>query len=291
MKQILKILLVVVAVGGISYSVYHFLHGIESSDSQKVIATTDFEKHIQQRIDGEIIDKGYEEASHSFDDIYAEIITESSITKADGTPLLSTEEIKKSMKMVFVYYVNIFVDYEKNYYSKPAWEGNKVDSLRQRARQLLEMDIAEANSSVMNDLQLTINTANAYDDAVSVVNSASHCTSKTAVDNVLDKWKRYRSLVPLTNCSTLMGQLSGACATAKNSYASHLINLAESLARNRSNYSFYEDFLESYRSKTNLIDQYVRAYGNREKFSAVQSKLEEANEWAVNNLPLRNDNF
>lgn len=279
MKNIIKIILIAFAVAGIGVAIFFFCHNIDNG-KEEVIATSNFEKTIQTRVSNEITGKPYNEATTGYDAIISSIKTEASITLGDGTANLSREEQQKCEKMAFYAYAPIFTQYATQYFHHSTWNESEMELLKSKSNYLLSANIAESGTDVARSLNSVVANINDYYAAKSLIASAKHCTSASAVDNIRNKVGNYKR-PPLTNNTSLASGLNNAPNEAKNSYGQYVIHQCNSIASRYRSYGSYPAWYSEYERAYNLIKEYTNKYGSEGMFSAVQSSLESSDRNAM----------
>lgn len=278
MKKIIKIVLIAIVFIGIVSAITYFFGGISNS-KEEIITSTDFEKHIKERVYNEIKGKEYVEATSGFSGVNSEINTEGSITLADGSYNLSSEEQVKCRKIAFYAYAPIFVEYATAYFKKSSWN-DEINGLRAKAQNLLNVGIAEEGTDVSKKLYWTINTVNNYYGAWKVVNSANYCTSAAGVERVKVNVRKYKKR-PFTNNASLLSGLNNAYNNAKSAYARYIISCCSHVANSYANYDSYPHFYSAYDQAVSLISDYTNKYGGKGLFSSVKSQLNSADQNAM----------
>jgi hypothetical protein len=280
MYKTIKITLITIVAAGILSAIMYFLTGISKPSGDAVIASTDFEKHIKERVDKEITNKEYDEATKGFETINGDIETEKSITTADGHSNLSGEEEAKCRKMVFYAYAPIFTQYTSSYFNNSYWNESKINQLKASALKLLNAGIAEGGTEVCNKLNATISTVNDYYGAKRVIYSASHCASSAAVESVRIRAQQFRR-APLNNNTGLMSGLNSAYSNAKSSYARHVISCCSHVAKSYTNYGSYPSFYAALNNANRMIEEYTNKYGGSGQFNSVKNQLLNADQKAM----------
>jgi len=279
MKNIVKIILIVLAVAGIGTAVFLFFNNVDEG-KEEVIATSSFEKTIQSRVANEITDKSYNEASNGYDAIIGAIQTEASITLGDGTPNLKPEERLKCEKMAFYAYAPIFTTYAIGYFSRQAWNENEMATLRSRSNALLAQNIAEPGTDVAVNLKKVIETIGNYYAAKSVIASAKSCTTANAVESIKTKAASYKTGL-LVNNTTIMSGLNNAYSDAKASYGRYVSSQALRIASGYRGYGSYPNWYNNYEHAHSLIKEYTSKYGNEQLFTEAKWNLDNADSKAM----------
>lgn len=280
MKKYIKISLITIIAIGIIASIVYFFNGM-GSGGQKVIATTDFEKEIQARTDAEIKGKEYSEAHKGFNSILQQIKTEESITLADGTKNLTEAEVKKAKKIVYYEYAPIFTKYGVSYFNKSSWDDSVIKSLRSEAQDMLSMNIAESETQVYADLTKIARTVDEYYAAWSVANSASHCSSVSAIASLIASANGYKK-APLINNASLAAALNAVPTNAKNSVVRVISSYCRGVANRYASYSDYVSWTAAYENACNRINEYKSKYGYPGELQSARAALDNADDNALN---------
>lgn len=283
MNKIIKIALISIVIIGIISIIIYFVNGTDKLVG-KTIATTQFEKYIENKVNNSIKGKDYAEASQSFDEIIGEIETEASIVNSDGNKQLSVSEVQNCKKIAFYAYVPVFDGFQSTYFNKSSWSDGELSALKTRANSLLSMNIAEEN--VKQSINKVITTVNEYHAAWSVVKSARGCSSVAAAKAIKSKVAQYNH-PPLTNNASLRAGLNSAYSDAKSSLASNINAYCRKVAQGYKSYGSYERFYAAEEAALAKISEYVNAFGGG-SFGDAKSMLSQADENAMDFYP---DNF
>ena len=100
MNKTIKIALISIVIVGLISIIIYFINGTGTPQGGP-IATTSFEKYIENKVNNSIKGKDYDEASQSFDDIIGEIQTEASIVNSDGNKQLTESEVQNCKTIAF----------------------------------------------------------------------------------------------------------------------------------------------------------------------------------------------
>ena len=111
MNKTIKIALISIVIVGLISIIIYFINGTGTPQGGP-IATTSFEKYIENKVNNSIKGKDYAEASQSFDDIIGEIQTEASIINSDGNKQLTESEVQNCKKIAFYAYAPVFDDFQ-----------------------------------------------------------------------------------------------------------------------------------------------------------------------------------
>lgn len=278
-KKIIKIGLIAVVLFAIIFMVVRFFSGLNDT-GQTVIATTDFEKHIQKEVNEKIKGQDYETATTNYNAIIGEIQTQNSVLLKDGSANLSSEDASKCYEMSFYAYVPVFTDYAISYFDNPSWSNTDLTFFKNRSEAFLNSGFAESGSEMYNKLSNIISWIADYKNALKVIRSARHCTSVADVERIRSSVAKYKRK-PLTNNASLSAGLNNAYSEAKDSYARHIINLCNSIAASYSSYISYDAWYNNYRRAGAMINGYTQKYGREDLFSSAINRLNEADNYAV----------
>lgn len=280
MNKIIKIILISLVIIGIASVAFYFYNGTDTPKEQ-VIATTSFEKEIENQVKSQIQGNDYPQASKAFHDIMSTIKTEASIENVDGKKQLTTNEVANCQKIAFYAYAPIFNRYQKSYFSQPSWTDSELNALKAQAQELLSMNIAEG--AAKHGIAQVIDNVNDYNAAWAVVRSAHSCYSVAAVKSIKSKVAQYNR-APLTNNASLRARLNSAYTDAKSSLASNINAICRKVAQNYRAYGNYDNYFAAEEAALNQINEYVNAFGGG-SFSDAKNALAQADNDALNYYP------
>ncbi len=280
MNKIIKIILISLVIIGIASVAFYFYNGTDTPKEQ-VIATTSFEKEIENQVKSQIQGNDYPQASKAFHDIMSTIKTEASIENVDGKKQLTTNEVANCQKIAFYAYAPIFNRYQKSYFSQPSWTDSELNALKAQAQELLSMNIAEG--AAKHGIAQVIDNVNDYNAAWAVVRSAHSCYSVAAVKSIKSKVAQYNR-APLTNNASLRAGLNSAYTDAKSSLASNINAICRKVAQNYRAYGNYDNYFAAEEAALNQINEYVNAFGGG-SFSDAKNALAQADNDALNYYP------
>ena len=277
MKKIIKIILISLVIIGIASVAFYFYNGTDTPKEQ-VIATTSFEKEIENQVKSQIQGNDYPQASKAFHDIMSTIKTEASIENVDGKKQLTTNEVANCQKIAFYAYAPIFNRYQKSYFSQPSWTDSELNALKAQAQELLSMNIAEG--AAKHGIAQVIDNVNDYNAAWAVVRSAHSCYSVAAVKSIKSKVAQYNR-APLTNNASLRAGLNSAYTDAKSSLASNINAICRKVAQSYMAYGSYDNYLAAEEAALNRINEYVNAFGGG-SFGNAKNALAQGDNDAIN---------
>ena len=277
MNKIIKIILISLVIIGIASVAFYFYNGTDTPKEQ-VIATTSFEKEIENQVKSQIQGNDYPQASKAFHDIMSTIKTEASIENVDGKKQLTTNEVANCQKIAFYAYAPIFNRYQKSYFSQPSWTDSELNALKAQAQELLSMNIAEGTAK--HGIAKVIANVNDYNAAWAVVRSAHSCYSVAEVKSIKSKVTQYNR-APLTNNASLRAGLNSAYTDAKSSLASNINAICRKVAQNYMAYGSYDNYLDAEEAALNRINEYVNAFGGG-SFGNAKNALAQADNDAIN---------
>ena len=276
MNKTIKIALISIVIVGLISIIIYFINGTGTPQGGP-IATTSFEKYIENKVNNSIKGKDYAEASQSFDDIIGEIQTEASIINSDGNKQLTESEVQNCKKIAFYAYAPVFDDFQSTYCNKSSWSDGELSALKSRAQSLLSMNIAE--DDVKQSINKVITNVNDYHAAGSVVKSARGCSSVAAVNAIKSKVAQYNR-IPLTNNASLKAGLNSAYSDAKSALANNINAYCRKVAQGYKSYGSYERFYAAEDAALAKISEYVNAFGGG-SFGDARSMLSQADENAM----------
>ena len=277
MNKIIKIILISLVIIGIASVAFYFYNGTDTPKEQ-VIATTSFEKEIENQVKSQIQGNDYPQASKAFHDIMSTIKTEASIENVDGKKQLTTNEVANCQKIAFYAYAPIFNRYQKSYFSQPSWTDSELNALKAQSQELLSMNIAEG--AAKHGIAQVIDNVNDYNAAWAVVRSAHSCYSVAAVKSIKSKVAQYNR-APLTNNASLRAGLNSAYTDAKSSLASNINAICRKVAQNYRAYGNYDNYLAAEEAALNQINEYVNAFGGG-SFGNAKNALAQGDNDAIN---------
>lgn len=279
MKKYIKIALIAIAAIGIFAAIVYYAHGI-GSGVNKVIATTDFEKQVQEDVDKNIKGKDYPTARKAFNTIIAEINTEASVTLGNGKKNLSSNEVANCKKIVFYDYAPIFIDYGTAYFTRSSWDDNNLKELKEEAATLLQMRVADTGTEVDKQLKSIIKNVDDYYAAWKVANAASRCTSVNAISGFKAQANRYLHS-PLTNNASLSSALKNVESSAKSSVIRNIAGYCNHVASSYAHYGNYTAFYSAYTNGINRINEYKNKYGMPSALASAKANINSADNKAL----------
>ena len=279
-KIIFKIALVLIVIIGIIVAIISSLHNIDDVIVGKPIATSSFEKRIQNRCESEITGKPYAEARVGFLSILQEINTEASITLGNDQKKLSDEETLKSKKIIFYEYAPIFTEFGTNYFNRSSWDDATIKSLQNEALTLQNMKIAEPKTDVSKGLATIISTVNDYYAAWGVAKGASSCSSISAISAIVSSANKYKRK-PLTNNASLAAALNSVESNAKGAVVRNIVVYCNGVASRNKSHSNYASWMTTYENACNRINEYKGAYGYPSELQHARATLDNADSDAL----------
>ena len=281
MNKTIKLALIAVVAVAIGAAIYFSISIIGKGGNTKIIASP-FEQIVEQQVKNGIEGKDYASAAAVFDAVLADIQTEASIVKTDGSPQLPASEANNCRKMAFYAFEPIFESHQASYFRRTSWDDGPLATLKNRAQQLLNMKIAEGRAK--QTLQQVVSNVDDYHAAWRLVHKADSCTTMAAVDSISKGVQRYKRS-PLTNNASLNAGLNSAPGTAKTALATNIKTQCQRVADNYDNYSDYASFLKAKKSASKRIDEYESAFGDAGVFSKEKKALREADDKALDYYP------
>lgn len=279
MKKSIKIALIAIVAIGIIAAIAYFAQSIGSGVTT-VIATTDFEKQVQDSVNKNIKGKDFSSARIAFNSILAEINTEASITLGDGKRSLSSSEVTKSKQIAFYEYAPIFTEYGTKYFTRSSWDDNTLKDLKEEAATLLQLKIAETGTDVDRNLKSIVKNVDEYFAAWKVANAASRCSSVNAIVSYKTQANKYLHS-PLTNNASLSSALKNAEAAAKNSVIRNIASYCNHVASSYADYGSYGSFYSAYTKGISTINEYKKKYGIPSALNIAKSNMDAADREAL----------
>lgn len=272
MKQTIKILIIVLAVLILGIIILVSVKTL-GKGGETVIASTPFEKQVEQRVQAEIAGKTYAIASPGYKSIMNFIDTESSITLANGSKNISPEEVTKGRLMVFNAYAPLVINRANEIFAGSVWNDPEIKNISEETTTLLKAPAADAN--MLNQLNGIAATIRDYNGAMSVVSSAKNCSNLSSIASLTAKANSYNR-PPLTNNAQLAASLAAVPKTARNSVLANYCAKANAVAKKATSYGSYSAFENAYNSAYSNLMAYVNAYGMNETISSALSNLSNA---------------
>ena len=285
MKLAIKILLIVLVVAGIAYIAITQFGSMEDTPPPPVPELTKFEKHIQKRVENEVADCSYDEATKAFNSIMDEITTEANImVERDGEeePSISDEEAQSCREELFYAYAPIFTAHTDEYFQRSTWDEAYINQLRDKAKEMQQAHIAEEGTATTEKLAATIKTVDDYHAALKVVRQAEGCTTVAAAKSIISEAQAYQR-APLTNCDRLRSQLAQVPTKAKNAVATVIRNRCADVINKFDNikYGSFREANDAINSCTSAITDYYNAFG-RGAFDAELKKFSDRKKYMSN---------
>lgn len=279
MKQSIKISIIVFTAIAIVGLLFYFTKKIDNAKIEK-IEPQSFVKYVEQQANKEVKDKPFEEAKSSFYKLIGEINTEAFVWLNDSTQALTDESVLKCKRIAFYAYAPIFTAHGIEYFNQQSWTTRDADALREEANALLSYGIAESGTRVKADLDQIVKNTKEYHEALGVVSSASQCGTVDAVNKAISNAKKYKH-DPLTNNKKLLADLNNVPNTAKDGLANRIVGRGDGIIARKCSYSDYTQWYEAYQQVIGAVDEYERAFGKIDKLTREKTKLEEADEEAL----------
>lgn len=261
-----------------------------SPDTDKVIASTPFEKTVEQRVDEGIAGKNYTSAGSAFTSIMDYIDTEANITLADGAHKIKPEEAAKARTMVFNAYAPMVIEQANAIFNSSAWNDGQLTSVNNEATRLKNSGVGD--TGLVAQLGQVVSIISDYRAAWGVVNNAKNCSSVGEISTLTARAENYRH-APLTNSTSLANSLSGVAQTAKNAVVSSIYSNAVAIYNkaNKCSYSSWDSFYSAREKVQSSINAYASSYGSPEKLQQAQGYLNAAESYVSNCLSNSYDSY
>lgn len=273
MKQGLKI--AIIAFVAVALIVIIFL-SVKSlgAGSDRVIASTPFEKNVEQRVKDGIDGKDYRSAGAAFISIMDYIDTEAGITLADGAKNIKPEEAKNAKTMVFNAYAPMVVNRANEIFNSSAWNDSELNAISAEAQRLQKSGVGDA--SIVTQLGQVVNIISDYRAAWGVVNSASKCGSVGEIATLTARAENYNR-APLTNSVSLMNALKSVPDKAKSAVVTSIFNKAVGVYNKAAKCGYSWDSFYAARDNVNSsIQSYASHYGTPAKLDEAAGYLSRA---------------
>ena len=246
-KNILKILLVAVAVFGLVYLIVDQFNKVGTTEGE--IDYYNLSGQIGAVVDG----MSTSWINSSYDEFRAIL---SDIDIADGMRAITEEESSALNNKT----KDIFKTASNSYFHHSSWSDSDLNHIKQLAAYLKSSDI--------------VNIVDGYYGAQNLIASSKTCASPTAVDNCIAKAATYDK-APWTNCTSIKDGLAQVRTNAMESYISRsLMPICNRLNNYKANYAYFDDFDSDYQKVKNgkaYLDK--NSYSNssfNSKFASVQ---------------------
>ena len=279
MKNTIKVIIIIAAALAIVGLLFYFTKKIDNAEVEK-IAPQSFVKYVEQQANKEVKDKPFEEAKSSFYKLIGEINTEAFVWLNDSTKALTDESILKCKRIAFYAYAPIFTANGIEYFNQQSWTLKDADALKDEANVLLAYGIAENGTPVKTELDQIVKNTKEYHEAMGVVGSASNCTTVEAVKKVISNANKYKHN-PLKNNRKLMDDLNAVPDLAKDGLSNRIVSRVSNLIARSCNFDEYSQWYEEYQLMIGVIEEYEQAFGTVSKLSDSRTKLEQADEEAL----------
>lgn len=279
MKQSIKIGIIVFTAIAIVGLLFYFTKKIDNAEVEK-IEPQNFVKYVEQQANKEIKNEPFEEAKSSFYKLIGEINTEAFVWLNDSTKALTDESIQKCKRIAFYEYAPIFTAHGIGYFNQESWTIKDADALRDEANVLLAYGIAENGTQVKAELDQIVKNTKEYHEALGVISSASGCGTVEAVNNVVSKSRKYYHN-PLDNNKKLISDLNHVPIVAKESLANRIVARADGIIARKCSYADYPQWFDAKEQTVNAIEEYEKAFGKVDKLTDERTKLEQADEEAL----------
>lgn len=246
-KNILKILLVSVAVIGLIYLIVDQFNKVGTTEGK--IDYFDLAAEIEAGADS--LSTNW--LSSSYGSIRA-VLSDIDIAKAmNGITEESADELTQKTN-------DVFKTASNSYFRHSSWDEKELGNIKHIASYLRNNGI--------------INTVDGYYSAKNIIAASKTCTTPAAVDNCIDKAALYNK-APWTNCTEIQQGLSQVRTNAMESYINRsLVPICNRLSNYKANYTYFDDFDNDYQKVKNgktYLDQksYTNASFNS-KFGSIK---------------------
>ena len=246
-KNIIKLLLISIAIAGLAYLVVDQFNKVGTSDGR--IDNYDLSRELHSSIDS--LSSSWNETSYlAFREVLADIDI------AEGMNGIDENASEQALSLTN----SVFSEASKAYFRRSTWVDSDLSHIKHIASYLKDSDI--------------VGIVDGYYGAKSVISGSRSCASQSAVDNCISKADTYNK-APWTNCQELKDGLASVRKNALESYTNRtLIPLCNRLLNYKSNYRYFDEFDADYQ-KVKMGDEYLRtkSYVNssfNNKYSSIQ---------------------
>ena len=274
MKQVIKIGLILIALGAIAFFIWKTMSGM--GDAPEIdIKNKAFYQQVDDRVKAEVNNKvPYAKAEQSYKDIVAMIETEYAQNSKNPEMGINNDDRKGCLRNVTQAFAPLFVEHGQQYFHSSNWDASQVNALRSTALSLQQSDFIKGGSDVAGSLSQIIGTADSYGQAIAACNVGS-CTSPEAVRSAIARADSYKK-APLTNDNNLMAKLNAVPEAAKSSYANYVVSYCQGIASRCTDYGSYEAWKGNRELAYNKITEYTNAFGQNPRVLAMRDVLSRA---------------
>ncbi len=270
MKTTIKILIIVLVAAGIAAAIWAFFKRINDGDTSS-IATTEYEKRIEARVSSDIADKSYTSARASFDNIIADIVTESKIETTDGNHVITADEFENCQKIAVTPYLPVFKSYASSYFNRSNWDNKELDDMSSHAKQLLGLNGAKDDS----DLNRIVSDVNDYYAALKTVRLSKSVTNVADARRIMNDANGFKR-APLNNNTDLMTKLNEVPSNVRKSIVNSIGYAINNLPTNPYSYKSYDDWYGRFERIKKRIDEYTNAFGRDGTLESYRTSLNKA---------------
>ena len=254
---IIKVVVPLMVLVGIITFIISTQKPIEELSSELNIKPFDFKNYVDNYISDSISGKQIKEAQARYNQLYAIITTEASITiRTDSTgnsSLLDPQSAEEYYAKAFSSYFDIFRHDADKMFTNSTWDKNSRDFIKEEAKRMLTLQ----GTAVRKDsLEHYISYINGYDNAIKLIANAKYCSGKSGYDHYTMQAAEYKGY-PYKNNSQLANILTDVKQNALDGWKKTLETITDELCKT-SNYKFdsYDDFNKLYRAVYDRINEY-----------------------------------
>lgn len=244
-----------------------------SGGGDTIIASTPFEKKVQERVEKEITDKDYAAAQSGFNSIMSFVDTETTITLANGQKNVNPEEAANVRAMVFGAYAPIVINRANQIFNGSVWTDADVNAIESEAKRLRGFNVGSTDLTTQLDNIQRI--AADYRAAWQVANSAKSCSSVDNIATLSAKADGFKK-APLSNCKSLVQALESVPGNARAAVQSSLYSKAVNIYNKRCGYGSYSSLESAVNTTRAGINSYITKYGGTDKTSSALGYLNSA---------------
>ena len=178
-------------------------------------------------------------------------------------------------------FARYFTSWSSDEFKKSIWNTGNHDVMLRLISKLRNVSINDGSmkalsSGALSSLTEIESIIKGYREAMSVVNSASRCTSVSEIKTIVEKANKYKH-EPYTNNTRLINALNRVGDDAKEAVVSYIVRTGSNVVYNRRSYKDYTEWTSYYYNVEKLIEEFRNAgYGYPTDLSYIHNSLIEA---------------
>lgn len=254
---IFKVVIPLMVLAGIIAFIISTQKPIEELNSELNIKPFDFKNYVDNYISDSISGKQIREAQARYNQLYAIITTEASITiRTDSTgngSLLDPQSAEECYAQAFSSYFDVFRHDADNMFTNSTWDKDRRDFIKTEAKRLLTL---QGTAMRKDSLEHYISYVNGYDNAIKLIAKAKCCSGKRGYDDYTNEAAKYKGY-PYKNNSKLANILTDVRQNALDGWKKTLETITDEFCKTpNSKFYSYPEFNDSYQSVYNRIEEY-----------------------------------